>query len=121
MSVRLTESLQTATTSRFGWEIVHWIGIWAADYARPGRTDKPWRAIELPRPRRLASRTERLVLPDRIELSTSPLPRDCYTTELRQRAAARIGDGAGDGANIAAGCRLRLGRRAAARHAPALN
>src|SRR5690606_20338714 len=27
-----------------------------------------------------------LVLPDRIELSTSPLPRECSTTELRQRA-----------------------------------
>src|SRR5262249_6860016 len=26
-----------------------------------------------------------LVLPDRIELSTSPLPRECSTTELRQR------------------------------------
>jgi hypothetical protein len=29
---------------------------------------------------------ERLVLPDRIELSTSPLPMECSTTELRQRA-----------------------------------
>jgi hypothetical protein len=26
------------------------------------------------------------VLPDRIELSTSPLPMECSTTELRQRA-----------------------------------
>ena len=26
-----------------------------------------------------------LVLPDRIELSTSPLPRECSTTELRQQ------------------------------------
>src|SRR5690348_17020920 len=26
-----------------------------------------------------------MVLPDRIELSTSPLPRECSTTELRQR------------------------------------
>jgi hypothetical protein len=25
------------------------------------------------------------VLPERIELSTSPLPRECSTTELRQR------------------------------------
>jgi hypothetical protein len=25
------------------------------------------------------------VLPDRIELSTSPLPRECSTTELRQQ------------------------------------
>src|SRR5262245_45662749 len=29
-----------------------------------------------------------MVLPDRIELSTSPLPRECSTTELRQRRAA---------------------------------
>jgi hypothetical protein len=29
---------------------------------------------------------EKLVLPDRIELSTSPLPMECSTTELRQRA-----------------------------------
>ena len=27
-----------------------------------------------------------VVLPDRIELSTSPLPRECSTTELRQPA-----------------------------------
>ena len=27
----------------------------------------------------------RMVLPDRIELSTSPLPRECSTTELLQR------------------------------------
>ena len=32
---------------------------------------------------------ERLVLPDRIELSTSPLPMECSTTELRQRARIR--------------------------------
>jgi hypothetical protein len=31
-------------------------------------------------------RYEELVLPDRIELSTSPLPMECSTTELRQRA-----------------------------------
>jgi hypothetical protein len=29
------------------------------------------------------------VLPDRIELSTSPLPMECSTTELRQRARTR--------------------------------
>jgi hypothetical protein len=29
-----------------------------------------------------------MVLPDRIELSTSPLPRECSTTELRQHGAA---------------------------------
>src|SRR6516225_5692178 len=27
----------------------------------------------------------KMVLPERIELSTSPLPRECSTTELRQR------------------------------------
>jgi hypothetical protein len=31
-----------------------------------------------------------LVLPDRIELSTSPLPRECSTTELRQHALDRL-------------------------------
>jgi hypothetical protein len=30
-----------------------------------------------------------MVLPDRIELSTSPLPMECSTTELRQRAPIR--------------------------------
>jgi hypothetical protein len=30
-----------------------------------------------------------MVLPDRIELSTSPLPRECSTTELRQQARER--------------------------------
>jgi hypothetical protein len=29
-----------------------------------------------------------MVLPDRIELSTSPLPMECSTTELRQRATS---------------------------------
>jgi hypothetical protein len=32
-----------------------------------------------------------MVLPDRIELSTSPLPMECSTTELRQRTPLRIG------------------------------
>jgi hypothetical protein len=32
-----------------------------------------------------------MVLPDRIELSTSPLPRECSTTELRQRADLAMG------------------------------
>jgi hypothetical protein len=34
-----------------------------------------------------------LVLPDRIELSTSPLPRECSTTELRQRELWRPAQG----------------------------
>jgi hypothetical protein len=33
---------------------------------------------------------EKLVLPDRIELSTSPLPMECSTTELRQRAKDHV-------------------------------
>src|SRR4029453_11000798 len=37
-----------------------------------------------------------VVLPDRIELSTSPLPRECSTTELRQRPEAAGLGGAGD-------------------------
>ena len=32
---------------------------------------------------------EKVVLPEGIELSTSPLPRECSTTELRQHAAPR--------------------------------
>ena len=36
-----------------------------------------------------------MVLPDRIELSTSPLPRECSTTELRQRPKAGSLGGAG--------------------------
>ena len=34
-----------------------------------------------------------VVLPERIELSTSPLPRGCSTTELRQRDARAGGQG----------------------------
>src|SRR5260370_1283138 len=41
-----------------------------------------------------------LVLPDRIELSTSPLPRECSTTELRQRSRHGRCDG---GANLPQG------------------
>ena len=33
-----------------------------------------------------------MVLPHRIELWTSPLPRGCSTTELRQRKKRAIGD-----------------------------
>jgi hypothetical protein len=33
---------------------------------------------------------KKLVLPERIELSTSPLPRECSTTELRQRPVLRF-------------------------------
>src|SRR6516165_9501545 len=42
-----------------------------------------------------------LVLPVRIELTTSPLPRGCSTTELRQRADGR--PDAGDAAAATAG------------------
>jgi hypothetical protein len=34
----------------------------------------------------VVSNSGKMVLPDRIELSTSPLPMECSTTELRQRA-----------------------------------
>jgi hypothetical protein len=34
-----------------------------------------------------------MVLPDRIELSTSPLPMECSTTELRQRFASDVSSG----------------------------
>jgi hypothetical protein len=34
-----------------------------------------------------------MVLPDRIELSTSPLPMECSTTELRQRFASGAASG----------------------------
>jgi hypothetical protein len=34
-----------------------------------------------------------MVLPVRIELTTSPLPRECSTTELRQRALAAVSAG----------------------------
>ena len=34
-----------------------------------------------------------MVLPERIELSTSPLPRECSTTELRQQFARRASHG----------------------------
>ncbi len=37
-------------------------------------------------------RLERLVLPERIELSTSPLPRVCSTTELRQLSGQGTGE-----------------------------
>jgi hypothetical protein len=48
---------------------------------RPRRYESPWQSC-------LGLATGHiLVLPDRIELSTSPLPRECSTTELRQRPA----------------------------------
>ena len=35
---------------------------------------------------------KKMVLPERIELSTSPLPMECSTTELRQHGGERIAD-----------------------------
>jgi hypothetical protein len=49
-----------------------------------GSPAKAWgRAAAAPKQRDFA---KGMVLPDRIELSTSPLPMECSTTELRQRA-----------------------------------
>jgi hypothetical protein len=47
-----------------------------------------WPARQIPenQPRKLNSFRKLMVLPDRIELSTSPLPMECSTTELRQHA-----------------------------------
>src|SRR5215813_667927 len=42
-----------------------------------------------------------MVLPDRIELSTSPLPRECSTTELRQRKTGGRRPGPSNGAESA--------------------
>src|SRR5215208_7112160 len=44
----------------------------------------------------------KMVLPDRIELSTSPLPMECSTTELRQHARY-LGESAQTAAHRAAG------------------
>ncbi len=52
--------------------------------ARPMTRICAWQVV--PRRRRRSCRGKNaLVLPDRIELSTSPLPRECSTTELRQQ------------------------------------
>ena len=50
-----------------------------------------WPARQIPenQPRKLNSFRKLMVLPDRIELSTSPLPMECSTTELRQHARYR--------------------------------
>jgi hypothetical protein len=54
---------------------------------RPMKTTAPMSTASF-----LRRTAEVLVLPDRIELSTSPLPMECSTTELRQHAGlARIG------------------------------
>ena len=52
---------------------------------------------------------ETMVLPERIELSTSPLPRGCSTTELRQRGAGASGQGIHEA--LALGNRLTALRR----------
>jgi hypothetical protein len=56
--------------------------------AKAGRTpEKPKSRPRSPTAQEQEGETLRkMVLPDRIELSTSPLPMECSTTELRQRA-----------------------------------
>ena len=54
-----------------------------------------------------------LVLPDRIELSTSPLPRECSTTELRQqeprrRRMTRVPEAGGTCHKVRRGARIPL-------------
>ena len=54
-----------------------------------------------------------MVLPDRIELSASPLPRECSTTELRQQDI-RAGPDAGSnaiGSGSTQGLKLPIGER----------
>ena len=54
-----------------------------------------------------------MVLQERIELSTSPLPRECSTTELLQHAGAgTIGGACRDGASTAIGGRSTQGQKA---------
>src|SRR5262252_6498633 len=57
---------------------------------------------------------EGLVLPDRIELSTSPLPRECSTTELRQREATGRGGVCHRGGGGSTAAARRNGRAGAA-------
>ncbi len=52
--------------------------------ARPMTRICAWPAVPRRRQRSCLGKNA-LVLPDRIELSTSPLPRECSTTELRQQ------------------------------------
>src|SRR5205823_9720320 len=65
--------------------------IWGRDLARERDCERDRRSPrrkEDARPRRLSASpnsTGGMVLPVRIELTTSPLPRVCSTTELRQR------------------------------------
>jgi hypothetical protein len=54
-----------------------------------------------------------LVLPERIELSTSPLPRGCSTTELRQQQRAAAKGGASAAETATAGLAAQGLRRAA--------
>lgn len=50
-----------------------------------------------------------MVLQERIELSTSPLPRECSTTELLQHPSAFI-DRGGDVDDIAKACKRKFAR-----------
>src|SRR5690606_31868513 len=56
----------------------------AARLVKEGRRRRPGQAPRSVRRPVAAGGAVVLVLPDRIELSTSPLPRECSTTELRQ-------------------------------------
>ena len=57
-------------------------------YRDPAHGCEPGISAQNSRARRIFSVCKMMVLPDRIELSTSPLPMECSTTELRQRFAS---------------------------------
>jgi hypothetical protein len=63
-------------------------------------------------------RLRKLVLPDRIELSTSPLPMECSTTELRQHARDRDQESADGGSSRTGGSCHKASRGASTRGAP---
>ena len=62
-----------------------WLAKMTLENTQPLDNGAVWLRYRLRTNRHLEGEAE-LVLPDRIELSTSPLPRECSTTELRQHA-----------------------------------
>jgi hypothetical protein len=71
----------------------------------------------MPAVRERADAERKMVLPDRIELSTSPLPRECSTTELRQQAL-RPSSSAAPAAHVERQTPLKAGRSLPQRYWP---